>query len=112
MRANTMRFVDCVYADNGLSTLFAFNQHQDNSLYVGMSANIGNPKTPLELVVGYSLPYATRNNLVSTQFMGHAIYDGPTFTMNSHFANFNVPWASVICHTTHNTHKMVAKQRH
>lgn len=94
MRANTMRFENCVYADNGLSSLFAFNQIQTNALYVGISANIGTPSTPLEFAAQMSLPYSTRNSLAVTQFIGHAIYDGPTFTLSTHFANFNKPWAS------------------
>lgn len=85
MRSESMRLVDIKAADNGRATFFAFNQVLEDSLIVGRSRNVGTPQTPQELAEGRTLPQKLPD---VPGFSGHNIYDGPTETINVHFAGF------------------------
>ncbi len=89
MRANTMHFNDCVLADNGRATFFAYNQILKNSIIVGQSDNIGNPQSNFEISAGRSLPRPDKTErLTSNRLRGHSIYDGSSGIENVHFADF------------------------
>lgn len=89
MRANTMRFENCVSADSRLLTLFAFNHIYHNSLLVGHSPNIGNPKSAEELAAGRSLPAPSLPaSNISNRVDGYPVYDGPAEFRKTHFAGF------------------------
>ena len=100
-RANTIELHDCVLADNGRATFFAYNQILYNSIIVGKSANIGMPTSASELQAGRTLPYP---NLPITDgsnvLRGHSIYDGPSGIVDTHFAGFDNIGAKSFCFQT------------
>lgn len=101
IRANTMEFYDCDFADNGRGNFFSYNQVLYNSLIVGKSANIGNPQSVSELQAGRSLPYPDRAlTAFSNAFRGHSIYDGPSGIVDTHFDGFNSIGAKAYCFQT------------
>jgi len=101
IRANSMEFYDCDFADNGRGNFFSYNQVLYNSLIVGKSANIGNPQSASELQAGRSLPYPERElDAFSNAFRGHSIYDGPSGIVDTHFDGFNSIGAKAYCFQT------------
>ena len=98
IRANTMDFYDCDFGDNGRADFFSYNQTLYNSLIVGKSANIGNPKSTSEIEAGRSLPYPNQvlDNF-GNAFRGHSIYDGPSGIVDTHFDGFNSNGAKSYC---------------
>ena len=101
IRANSMEFYDCDFADNGRADFFSYNQVLYNSLIVGKSANVGNPQSESELEAGRSLPYPDRAlTQFSNAFRGHSIYDGPSGIVNTHFDGFNSNGAKAYCFQT------------
>lgn len=101
IRANSMEFYDCDFADNGRADFFSYNQTLYNSLIVGKSSNIGNPQSASELEAGRSLPYPERALTAFTNaFRGHSIYDGPSGIVDTHFDGFNSTGAKAYCFQT------------
>lgn len=86
IRGNRMEFHDCISADNGRATFFAYNQIMYNSLIVGRSSNNGNPVTATEISENYALPAPAS---LATGMRGHSIYDGSSGIVNVHFAGFS-----------------------
>ncbi|MGB5983196.1 MAG: G8 domain-containing protein [Nonlabens sp.] len=98
IRANTMDFYDCDFGDNGRANFFSYNQTLYNSLIVGKSANVGNPRSASEVQAGRSLPYSDRPlNAFANAFRGHSIYDGPSGLVDTHFAGFDQNGANAYC---------------
>ncbi|TMM30634.1 T9SS type A sorting domain-containing protein [Polaribacter aestuariivivens] len=98
IRANTMNFYDCDFGDNGRADFFSYNQTLFNSLIVGKSANIGNPKSASEIQAGRSLPFPSLPLTAFTNaFRGHSIYDGPSGIVDTHFAGFDSNGAKSYC---------------
>ncbi|WP_299665997.1 G8 domain-containing protein [uncultured Polaribacter sp.] len=101
IRANKMDFYDCDFGDNGRADFFSYHQTLFNSLIVGKSANIGNPKSASEIQAGRSLPYPTRPlTQFGNAFRGHSIYDGPSGIVDTHFDGFNSNGAKSYCFQT------------
>jgi hypothetical protein len=84
-------FYDCKIGEMKRATRFRLNQSINNSLIVGRTKNIGNPKTEEEIKEGRSLPLIdTREGADETRlFTGHQLYDGPGGINGVHFAGFN-----------------------
>lgn len=75
--------VDGLYAaDNTRGAFFSFGTRLENALFVGESANVGNPVTPLETKLGRSLANAKGS------VAGYVLYDGPANFENVLFAGF------------------------
>ena len=93
IRAHSMIFEDCAFAEMPIMTLFAFNQRLNNSLLMGQSPqNIGNPMTGFELQAGRSLPRPNQQPLgAGNRIYGYNIYDGPAEYFSVHFAGFDFP---------------------
>lgn len=101
IRANKMNFYDCAFGDNGRADFFSYNQTLFNSLIVGKSANIGNPKSASEIEAGRTLPFPDRPlTQFANAFRGHSIYDGPSGIVNTHLDGFDLNGAKAYCFQT------------
>ncbi len=86
-------FRDMKFADNAIGMTFAtglgggatFTSHTEDSLFVGESANVGNPSTPEELAYGRSLP---KPQVADYPIRGYEYYDQTHSLQNNTFVNF------------------------
>ncbi|MEM1323846.1 MAG: G8 domain-containing protein [Bacteroidota bacterium] len=103
MRTESMDFDSCSSGDNSKSTFFSYHNVISNSLYVGISTNIGTPSkwNDNEIAAGHSLPEPDRSaGFGKNQFRAHPLYDGPSGVLNCHFANFTNPYTSIFSPNT------------
>jgi cell migration-inducing and hyaluronan-binding protein len=92
MRGEATLFRNLKMADNAIGMTFAsglgggaaFTSKTSDSLFVGESANIGNPTTPAEIAAGRSLP----KSIADFPIRGYEFYDQLHSLSNVTFVNF------------------------